>query len=66
MGGVTAYEDPMLVTLYAPPEILGTSDLAEISANWDQLKKRRTFQVHTPDTMQILFGSVGDMSGRCE
>lgn len=66
LGGVESYEDPMLVTLYAAPLTLQTSDLPETPDDWNLLSKRRMFQVHTPDTMAILPGTIENLTGSCE
>ena len=66
LGGVESYEDPMLVTLYAAPLTLQTSALPATSDDWNLLSKRRMFQVHTPDTMAILPGTIENLTGSCE
>lgn len=58
LGGVTEYEDPMLLTLYAPRGSLETFELPRDTVAWKALNKRRDFQVHTPDTMQTLPGEI--------
>lgn len=58
LGEVTAYEDPMLVTLFAPRGSLTSFDLPRDTKGWRALKRRRVFQVHTPDTMWTLPGAV--------
>jgi hypothetical protein len=58
LGGVTEYEDPMLLTFYAPRGSLKSFELPKDTAGWKALSKRRDFQVHTPDTMQTLPGAI--------
>ena len=66
LGGETRYEDPMLVTFYAPPVTLTTSDIPRTLADWNQLSKRRVFQVHTPDAMATFYGDFENLAGGCE
>lgn len=66
LGGVSAYEDPMLATLYAPRGSLQSFDLPRDTAGWDALNERRDFQVHTPDTMWTLPGRIIKFEARCE
>lgn len=60
LGGVTQYEDPMLFSFYAGRGKLETFDLPTTPAALDTFSRRRTFQVHTPDTMWTLPGAVRD------
>lgn len=66
LGGVTDYEDPMLVTFFAPRGSLESFDLPRSTKDWQALSKRREFQVHTPDTMQTLPGKVEGFRARCQ
>ncbi|QHQ36660.1 hypothetical protein [Algicella marina] len=66
LGTVEAYEDPMLVTLFAPRGSLTTFDLPRDSAGWQAYSRRRVFQVHTPDTMWTLPGRISDFSMACD
>ena len=66
LGGVTAYEDPMLVTLFAPRGSLQSFDLPKTTEGWQALQRRRVFQVHTPDTMWTLPGRVSEFEAQCE
>ena len=65
LGGEGSYADPMLVTFYAPPGTLSTSALPRDTAGWNQLAKRRVFQVHTPDPMATFYGDIDQVTGRC-
>jgi len=65
LGGETRYEDPMLITFYAPPVTLSTSDIPKTMADWSQLSKRRVFQVHTPDAMATFYGDFENLGGGC-
>ena len=58
LGGVTAYEDPMLLSFYADRGELTSFDLPVTQAELAQFDRRRTFQVHTPDTMWTLPGAL--------
>lgn len=66
LGGETRYEDPMLITFYAPPVTLTTSGMPRTLADWNQLSKRRVFQVHTPDAMATFYGDFVNLAGGCE
>ncbi|MBO6520519.1 MAG: hypothetical protein JJ900_08765 [Rhodospirillales bacterium] len=66
LGGENRYEDPMLVTFYAPPVTLETSDIPRTLQDWNQLRKRRVFQVHTPDAMATFYGDFENLKGGCE
>jgi len=57
---------PMLVTFYASPVTLTTSDMPRTLADWNQLSKRRVFQVHTPDAMATFYGDFENLAGGCE
>ncbi len=65
LGGVTSYEDPMLFSFYADRGELTSFDLPTTSAALEQFDRRRTFQVHTPDTMWTLPGSITNPAIRC-
>lgn len=65
LGGVTEYEDPMLVTLYGPPATLDTPELPRSEGDWNLLGKRMVFQVHTPDTMGTFSGVIEGWHGSC-
>ncbi|NMM43579.1 hypothetical protein HH303_03755 [Rhodospirillaceae bacterium KN72] len=65
LGGITAYEDPMLVTLYGPPATLDSPELPLSEADWNSLNKRMVFQVHTPDTMRTFSGVIEEWRGSC-
>ena len=65
LGGRRSYADPMLVTLYAAPGTLASSELPRNTADWNQLSKRRVFQVHTPDAMATFYGDIENVSGQC-
>jgi len=56
----------MLVTFYASPVTLTTSDMPRTLADWNQLSKRRVFQVHTPDAMATFYGDFENLAGGCE
>ncbi|MEO0762843.1 MAG: hypothetical protein AAFZ09_13725 [Pseudomonadota bacterium] len=58
LGGVTRYEDPMLLSFYAERGALTSFDLPVTQADLAQFGRRQTFQVHTPDTMWTLPGAV--------
>lgn len=60
LGGVTDYEDPMLFSFYAERGEVASFDLPRTLAAINQFDRRRTFQVHTPDTMWTLPGRVVD------
>lgn len=66
LGGVRDYEDPMLVTLFAPRGSLTSFELPKDTDGWEALSKRRVFQVHTPDTMWTLPGKVIGLEAACE
>ncbi|MEX3015478.1 hypothetical protein [Gymnodinialimonas hymeniacidonis] len=66
LGGVTDYEDPMLLSFYAERGEVASFNLPTTQAAFDQFDRRQTFQVHTPDTMWTLPGSVHDPSLTCE
>ncbi|MEO1492487.1 MAG: hypothetical protein AAFV19_10090 [Pseudomonadota bacterium] len=65
LGGVIDYEDPMLLTFYAPRGSLKSFDLPTSTAGWQALSKRRDFQVHTPDTMETLPGEISAFQVTC-
>ncbi len=66
LGGVTAYEDPMLVSFYAERGALTSFDLPITQADLAQFDRRQTFQVHTPDTMWTLPGAVDNPMLDCD
>ena len=66
LGSVTAYEDPMLVTLFAQGGSLTTFDLPTDTDGWSNLSKRRVFQVHTPNTMAVLPGRITRFEVTCD
>lgn len=66
LGGVTDYEDPMLVTLFAPMGALTSFELPKDTVGWTALEKRQVFQVHTPDTMWTLPGLVSGFEAACD
>lgn len=65
LGGESRYEDPMLVTFYAPRLTLTTFDIPRTLDDWGQLSKRRVFQVHTPDAMATFYGDFENLGGGC-
>ncbi|GAB5446353.1 MAG: hypothetical protein Gyms2KO_12260 [Gymnodinialimonas sp.] len=65
LGGVTDYEDPMLITFYAERGALQDFELPATSEDWAQFDQRQSFQVHTPDTMWTLPGVVSAPRGTC-
>ncbi|MFY0632598.1 MAG: hypothetical protein JXQ91_02205 [Vannielia sp.] len=65
LGGVTAYKDPMLLTLYAKGGALTTFTLPATTAQWNTLNTRRTFQLHGPQTFLSLPGRVTGFEGNC-
>ncbi len=65
LGGERSYADPMLLTLYAAPGTLESSDIPRSEADWNALDKRRVFQVHTPTATEAFFGSVDRLTGSC-
>lgn len=65
LGGVVLYEDPMLVTLFAPRGSLVSFELPKNTMEWQTLTRRRVFQVHTPDTMWTLPGSISNFDASC-
>ncbi len=65
LGGVTDYEDPMLFTFYAERGEITTFDLPTTPAAFGNFDRRRTFQVHTPDTMWTLPGAVHNPDIAC-
>lgn len=65
LGGVDAYENPMLVTLFAPRGSLTSFDLPKDTQGWTALSRRQVFQVHTPDTMWTLPGAVSRFTVHC-
>ena len=66
LGQVTDYEDPMLVTLFAPRGSLQSFQLPRDTEGWTALQRRRVFQVHTPDTMWTLPGKIMGFDVRCQ
>ncbi|WP_338550075.1 hypothetical protein [Roseovarius phycicola] len=66
LGGISAYEDPLLITLFAPRGSLESFDLPKDTEGWTALSRRQVFQVHTPDTMWTLPGRVFDFEVMCE
>ena len=66
LGGVTTYEDPMLITFYAARGALTSFDLPNGSDDWARFDQRMGFQVHTPDTMWTLPGVVSAPEGSCD
>lgn len=65
LGGITSYEDPMLITFYAERGTLDTFDLPDSPQEWAQFSQRQSFQVHTPDTMWTLPGVVSAPQSTC-
>ena len=65
LGGVTAYENPMLLSFYAERGSLASFDLPMTLTALDAFDRRRTFQVHTPDTMWTLPGTLLEPSLSC-
>lgn len=65
LGGEHSYADPMLLTLYAAPGTLQSSDVPGTESEWNALSKRRVFQVHTPTATEAFFGSVERLTGSC-
>lgn len=65
LGGITSYEDPMLITFYAERGTLDSFDLPESPQDWAQFTQRQSFQVHTPDTMWTLPGVVSAPESTC-
>lgn len=66
LGGERRYEDPMLITFYAPRVTLRTFDIPRTLMDWAQLSKRRVFQVHTPDAMATFYGDLKNLQGGCK
>ncbi|MEM7544070.1 MAG: hypothetical protein AAF367_00895 [Pseudomonadota bacterium] len=66
LGAISSYEDPMLVTLYAPGGSLQSFDLPRDADGWSAFGQRREFQVHTPDTMWTLPGLISNFDGSCK
>ena len=58
LGGVTDYEDPMLFTFYAVRGQIASFDLPKTGPALRQFDQKQTFQVHTPDTMWTLPGTI--------
>ncbi|MEL7463046.1 MAG: hypothetical protein AAFN79_03210 [Pseudomonadota bacterium] len=65
LGSVTDYEDPLLLSLYAPRGSLASFELPRDTAGWEALSDRRDFQVHTPDTMWTLPGEITSFEIDC-
>jgi len=65
LGGVTSYEDPMLLSYFAARGALDSFDMPYGAAGWAQFDDRQTFQVHTPDTMWTLPGTIVATEGAC-
>ncbi len=66
LGGVTDYEDPMLLSFYAERGEVASFELPTTQTDFAQFDRRQTFQVHTPDTMWTLPGSVHDPRLTCD
>ena len=66
LGGITTYEDPMLLSFYAERGALTSFDLPVTQADLAQFDRRQTFQVHTPDTMWTLPGHVQNPQLTCD
>ena len=66
LGGISDYEDPMLVTLFAPRGSLRSFDLPKDTDGWKALRRRQVFQVHTPDTMWTLPGQILNFESQCQ
>ncbi len=66
LGGVTDYEDPMLLSFYAERGEIASFDLPTTQSAFAQFDRRQTFQVHTPDTMWTLPGTVHDPVITCD
>lgn len=66
LGGVEDYQDPMLLSFYAARGETASFDLPTTQAAFDQYNRRRFFQVHTPDTMWTLPGTILDPVIACD
>ncbi|MEO1613520.1 MAG: hypothetical protein AAFU55_14380 [Pseudomonadota bacterium] len=66
LGSITDYEDPLLLSLYAPRGSLESFDLPKDADGWATMSERRDFQVHTPDTMWTLPGKITSFEVACE
>ncbi len=65
LGGETRFEDPMLITFYADIGTLASYDIPRNVSDWAALSKRRTWQVHTPTTLETFYGPVVSLEGKC-
>ncbi len=66
LGGISAYEDPLLITLFAPRASQESFDLHKDTERWTALSRWQVFEVHTPDTMWTLPGRVFDFKAMCK
>ncbi|RED14324.1 hypothetical protein [Pontivivens insulae] len=64
LGGESRYVDPMLLTLFGRPGVLKDFGMPS-GEDWEALDVRRTFQVHTPTTMEVFIGPVTAFEGTC-
>ena len=65
LGGVTDYEDPMLISFYIERGTLESFEIPRGDATWAAFNHRQTFQVHTPDTMWTLPGQITSVREAC-
>jgi len=59
------FRGPMAITLYGDPGSWPHARPPVTQAEWDSLTLRRSFQLHAPDSSDMLGGDITDLQATC-